>query len=49
MLSNIRLASYWPMGQGEVGYEAVKGDFNRPGCYLYYRCYGSTGNEKGSL
>ena len=32
MLDTLRLASYRPSGQGEVGYEAAKGDG-----YLYHR------------
>lgn len=37
MLDTLRLASYRPSGQGEVGYEAAKGDGYRPDCYLYHR------------
>lgn len=44
-----RVASYWPLGQGVVGYEAAKIGVNRAGCYLYYCCNGSTGNEERSL
>lgn len=49
MLNNIRVASYWPPGQGEAGYEAAKGDGNRPDCHLYHRYYGGTGYEERPL
>jgi len=49
MLNTFRVASYRPSGQGEVGYEAAKGDTNRPDRHLYYRYYVGTGNEKRSL
>jgi hypothetical protein len=49
MLDTCRLASYWPKGQGVEGYEAAKGDFNRPDRYLYHRHYGGTGYEERPL
>ncbi len=49
MLRNIRLASYRPLGQGEAGYEAAKGDNYRPDRHLYHRHYGGAGHEERPL
>ncbi len=49
MLYTRRLASYGPKGQGEAGYEAAKGDVNRPDRHLYHRCNGGAGNEERPL
>lgn len=49
MLNTCRVASYWPKGQGEAGYEAAKGDTYRPDRYLYHCHYGGTGHEKRPL
>lgn len=49
MLYTRRLASYGPKGQGEAGYEAAKGDVNRPERHLYYRRSDGTGNEERPL
>ena len=49
MLNTFRVASYGPSGQGEAGYEAAKGDINRPDRYLYHRHYGCTGYEERPL
>ncbi len=49
MLDTCRLASYRPSGQGVAGYEAAKGDINRPDCHLYHCRYGSAGNEERPL
>ncbi len=49
MPDNIRVVSYRPSGQGEAGYEAAKGDINRPDRHLYYCRYGGTGNEERPL
>ncbi|EIO0374213.1 DUF5431 family protein, partial [Salmonella enterica] len=35
--------------QGEAGYEAAKGDVNRPDRHLYHRCNGGAGNEERPL
>lgn len=49
MSTTSRLASYRPSGQGEEGYEAAKGDDNRPDRHLYHRCNGGTGYEERPL
>lgn len=49
MLNTFRIASYWPPGQGEAGYEAAKSDLNRPDRHLYHRHYGGTGYEERPL
>lgn len=49
MRYNIRVASCGPSGQGEAGYEAVKGDDCRPDRHLYHRRSGGAGNEKRPL
>lgn len=49
MLCIRRLASYRPKGQGEVGYEAAKGDVNRPDRHLFNRHSDGTGNEERPL
>lgn len=49
MLITFRVASYRPKGQGEVGYEAAKGENNRPDRHLYHCHYGGAGNEERPL
>ena len=49
MLYTRRLASYGPKGQGEAGYEAAKGDVNRPDRHLFNRHSDGTGNEERPL
>lgn len=49
MLNTFRVASYRPKGQGEVGYEAAKGENNRPDRHLYHCHYGGAGNEERPL
>ncbi len=49
MLYTRRLASYVTERQGEAGYEAAKGDANRPDRHLYHRRSGGAGNEKRPL
>lgn len=49
MLCIRRLASYRPKGQGEAGYEAAKGDVNRPDRHLFNRHSDGTGNEERPL
>lgn len=49
MLDTCRLASYRPKGQGQAGYEAAKGENNRPDRHLYHRHYGGAGNEERPL
>lgn len=49
MLNTFRVASYRPSGQGVAGYEAAKGDINRPNRHLCHRYNGGTGNEERPL
>lgn len=49
MHNNIRLASYRPSGQGEVGYEAEQGDRYCPDHPVYYRRDVGTGHTQRSL
>lgn len=44
MLDTFRVASYRPSGQGVAGYEAAKGDSNRPDRHLYHRRNGGSGH-----
>lgn len=49
MLNTLRVASYGPKGQGVAGYEAAKGDINRPDRHLCHRYNGGTGYEERPL
>lgn len=49
MLDTFRVASYCPKGQGVEGYEAAKGDTNRPDSHLYHRRNGGAGHEERPL